>query len=149
MRSDFNHYSMWVLATIALAGLPGCATLAVFDKQAVPAKPESPSAASYFVEMHSQFGKPTVYQGEITKPTTVQEALDASGASDKYASMTIDLYRLLPDGNHIILPVEFQQKKKQVKYEQDYALHPNDRIIVLPKSSSVMDKFVDQVFGKL
>ena len=148
---SFNFKSpALTIGALSVLFLSGCATLTRINHQAESTDftLTDQDKAVYFVEMHSRIGKPTIYRGEITKPTTVQEALNESGAATRYAKMSVDLYRLLPDGDHLMLPVEFQ-KNKQVKYEQDYALHPNDRIIIKPKTNSVLDQFVDPVFGKL
>ncbi len=110
--------------------------------------PVAEQEAPYFVEIHSSFGKPKLYRGQITKPTTVQAALEISGAFSAMKSMTVDLHRRLPDGGSLKLPVEFD-KDKQVRIDQDYSLHPHDRIIARAKSSSPLDKLVDQVFGEL
>ena len=109
-----------------------------------PVEPPAP----FYVEMHPILGKPKVYEGEIAQPITVQNALQQSGAFKFTNSMTVDLHRQLPDGGILKMPVEFK-KNRQVMYEQDYALHPHDRIVVQAKSNSPFDKLVDQVFGEL
>ncbi len=111
-------------------------------------EPPVEEPAPYFVEMHPIIGKAKLFQGAISQPTTVQNALQQSGAFKMTNSMTVDLHRQLPNGGVLKLPVEFK-KNRQVKYEQDYALHPHDRIVVQAKSNSPLDKLVDQVFGEL
>ena len=141
--------------TVCLSGLlacfffSGCNLIPKINDQSLPAESAEAGPTAYFyVEMHKNFGEPKVYKGAITKPTTVQNALDESGAFKQFSGMKIDVYRQLPDGGALKLPVEFKSGK-QVKYEQDYALHPNDRIVVRPKSNSPLDKLVDSVFGEL
>ncbi len=152
IASIHRIFQLAVVATFAMA-CTGC--VSVFpnlNTSAVPAvtNPETVAnaTANYYVEMHPVLGKPKVYTGVISKPTTVQEALEASGALKEYPAMLVDLHRRLPNGASHKLPVEFK-KGKQVKYEQDYALHPNDRIVVQAKSNSPLDKIVVQVFGEL
>ena len=103
------------------------------DSSAAPTADSS--QANYFVEIHASFGQPKLFTGTISEPTTVQQALNKSGALKNIGSPQVDLYRVLPGGAPPLkMPVEF--KGKLVKYEQDYALHPNDRIIVRNNSSS-------------
>ena len=110
--------------------------------ESTTASAAAPGPAKYFVEIHTSFGQPKLYTGTITEPTTVQQALNKSGALKHLNSPQADLYRLLPGGNPPLkMPVEF--KGKQVKYEQDYALHPNDRIIARNKSNSTISDLVD------
>ena len=51
----------------------GCSTM-FLNPSATPMATETPvdSAGSYYVEMHTSFGKPTVFKGELTGPMTVQ-----------------------------------------------------------------------------
>ncbi len=139
--------------SICLSGLLCCFVLTgcgVFPKlgqeQLPPETTEAGPTSRYYVEIHKGFGEPKLYKGSITKPTTVQNALDESGAKKQFSAMSVDLYRQLPDGGTLKLPVEFKTGKN-VKYEQDYALHPNDRIVVKAKPNSPLDKLVDNVLG--
>lgn len=130
--------------------LSGCSSLPKFGKTDLP--PETSASAQqqakYVVELHSNFGKPKLYEGVIGEATRVQDALEASGAMKQFSSMSVDLYRPVPGNLPLKLVVEFKGKK-QIRYEQDYALHPGDRIIVKPKSDSPIEKMVTQVFGEL
>ena len=145
-----KYYSLMVLVSMCAFSLSGCSMFPKLDKSAVldNISAAEESTAEYFVEMHPNIGKPKLYRGKISEPTTVQQALEISGAMDEFSRIQVDVYRQLPDGRPLKLPVELK-KGKQVRYEQDYSLHPNDRIIVRPKSSSPLDKLVDQVFGEL
>ncbi len=138
---------LWVVVT---AGLSGCASLPTLgDRDAIaPESQASENPPEFFVEMHPLFSKPKVYRGVIEAPITIQEALDLSNASKLVRAPEVDVYRQLPNGGTLKLPVEFN-KKKRVKYEQDYALHPNDRIIVRSKPQSPLDKIANSVFGEL
>ena len=149
MPARFTRFLSLTIITCATISLTGCTAITKTAKNAVPVENSAAvSQDSFRVEMHPTFGKPKAYTGFITKPTTVQNALEESGALSEFSAMTIDLYRKLPDGRPLKLPVEFK-KGKQIRYDQDYSVHPNDQIIVRAKSNSPLDKFVDQVFGNL
>ena len=126
------------LPKIGKTDLPPEATISDQDQQPPPA---------YLVELHSNFGKPKLYEGKLDKPTRVQDALDASGALRQFSSMSVDLYRQVPGNLPLKLVVDFKGSN-QVRYEQDYALHSGDRLVVKPKSDSPMEKLVNQVFGE-
>lgn len=152
MSGHRNRFCQFAIVTLIACLLTGCTSVfPKLDANQIAAEAGSPAAAStanFFVEMHPIVGKPKVYQSEISKPTRVQEALEASGALKNFSKMQVDVYRQLPNGVTHKLPVEFKKNKKVVKYEQDYALHPNDRVVVRAAANSPLDKFVDQVFGE-
>ena len=128
----------------------GCSTLRTSGSKnaALPTDEAATPTANYYVEIHPAFGKPSLYTGEISKPTTVQEALEVSGAFDKLSNLSIDLHRRLPGGSPPLkLPVELKTSD-QVKYEQDYALHPNDRIVARQNTESPLDRVVDSLMGR-
>ncbi|MEM9412273.1 MAG: hypothetical protein AAGA30_14250 [Planctomycetota bacterium] len=145
-----KSYSFIVFTAMFMMICSGCSMFPKMEKSSavLDEMSKTESVAEYFVEMHPNLGKPKLYRGKISEPTTVQQALEASGAIDEFKRISVDVYRQLPDGRPLKLPVELK-KGKQVRYEQDYSLHPNDRIVVRPKSSSPIDKLVDQVFGEL
>ncbi len=130
--------------------LCGCSSIPKLGKSDLPAEvaQEAEPQATYVVEMNPRFGKKIVYNGQITEPIRVQDALELSGAAKKFSEMSVDLYRRVPNNIPLKLAVEFKKGKK-VRYEQDYALHPGDRIVVTPNSESPMDKVLGQVLGGL
>ena len=153
MVSSIN-LSSTVSASIALllsAGLliasSGCSTLNMFSQPAVlPEEEPAPSKGMYQVEMSGSFHKSTVYQGEIDGPITVQTVLERSGAIDKFRGMDILIYRVVQEtGQGLKMPVEYKYSQKMVSPEQDYAIHPNDRIVVSSRSNNALDRLVDSI----
>lgn len=124
----------------------GCSTLNNFSNAPVPTQPNTPSNGVYQVEMTGGFGKTTKFQGQLTGPVTVQEALEAAGAVEKYRSMEIAVFRVIREsGQGLRMPVDYNSRSKSVSQEQNYALHPNDRIVVTSRSNNPLDKFVDSI----
>lgn len=105
------------------------------------------SKGQYRVEVSGPMAKPRAQMGTITNQTTVQSALDASGALAKFRGADITVLRKTEDGRGLKMPVELQPGKKAVKFEQDYALHHGDRVIVTGKNGSMLDKVVTSLFG--
>ncbi|MFK7767073.1 MAG: hypothetical protein AB8B55_07605 [Mariniblastus sp.] len=117
-----------------------------FSTTAMPTEQSSPSAGKYQVEISSGFSKPQVFQGELTGPITVQDALEASGAIEKNRGMDVVVMRVVQDsGRGLRMPVDYEYRTKTVSQEQNYALHPNDRILVTARSSNPLDKFVKAI----
>jgi len=96
--------------------------------------------------MSGGFSPGEIYEGQIDGPLFVQDALERSGATERYRSMDILIYRIVKDsGKGLKLPVEYESSGKSVTHNQNYALHPNDRIVVTQRSQNVIDKFIDSV----
>lgn len=125
----------------------GCNSLLQnLNTTSMPTNPNAESAGQYYVEMHPAFGQPKIFQGELDGNLTVQQALERSGATKKYRGMNIGLFRFVKEsGRPLKLPVEYKYRNKQVSPDQNYALHPEDRIVVMPKSSSPLDKVMDSL----
>lgn len=133
-------------AGLVLALLSGCAALKPADKQDLPlGKSPNQPTDTYTVEFSDGFGGNRVFTGKIdeSKPT-VQSALEQSGAWRRYRSLEIDVIRKIPGKfQPLKMPVDCQPSKKAVKYEQDYALHGGDRILVSPKNNNPLAKILD------
>jgi hypothetical protein len=130
---------------IAVVCISGCASLPSLQRQA-ESIPENVGSTQelYRVEMQRDFQEPLMYTDEIDSESTVQTALERSGAIKKYRDMEIMILRVVKEtGRGLRMPVNYVPRKKSVSPEQNYAIHPGDRILVKPKSSNVLDKIVD------
>ena len=132
-----------ILTTTGCLGGIGLNNRAVLPTQPVSAEA---SAGQYQVEMTGNFSKSSVFQGEIDGPLTVQDALERSGATKKFRSMEVMIYRVVKEtGRGLKMPVEYKARNKSVLPEMDYALHPNDRISVRARSTNAIDKVIDSL----
>ena len=105
---------------------------------------EATTAAAYRVEMSGGFNASEIYEGQIEGPLFVQDALERSGATERYRSMDIMIYRIVEEsGRGLKLPVGYKSAEKVVMQNQNYALHPNDRIVVTNRSNNAIDKIID------
>ncbi len=113
----------------------------------LPTDPVSTEASNHYqVEMMGAFTKSAPFEGEIDGPLTVQDALERSGAIKKFRSMDIMIYRVVEETGRVLkMKVEYTPRTKTVKPELNYAIHPNDRIMVQARSLSSIDKFVDSL----
>ena len=132
----------------AMLASTGCSTLPLAQSQALPtaATAATESQGVYEVQMQGAFAKTSVSRGVIDGPITVQTVLQRSGALKKFRNMDITLLRIVKEnGQPLKLPVDFIPAKKTIRPEQDYAIHPNDRILIVSRSNNTIDKIVDTV----
>jgi len=132
----------------AVLASSGCSSLPTTQTQALPTGAPQGQAAPAFYEVHMKgsFSKATSSRGVIDGPITVQTVLERSGAIDKFRNMEITLMRVVKEtGQGLKLPIDFQAGKNSIRPEQDYAIHPNDQILIVSKSNSAIDKVFDSI----
>ena len=136
----------------ALLASSGCSSLPKTQNKALPAAATQTQEAQgvYEVHMKGAFAKESISRGVIDGPITVQTVLERSGAIEKFRNMEITIMRVVKEsgqgiGQGLKLPVDFQSGKNAVRPEQDYAIHPNDRILIVSKSNNAIDKIVDSL----
>jgi hypothetical protein len=139
------------LAAMIVAGFAmaqtGCSTLNTFaDANSAPPVAGQPANGMYMVDIVPMVGKQTSYKGQIRPNMTVQNALEESQALKRMRAAEINVFRIVKgSGKTLKLPVHLQPGKKIAKFEEDYALHSGDRIVVEAKGSSGMEIF-DSMF---
>ncbi len=135
-----------IVAVCVLA--QGCSTLP--NSTSISEAETAAAVASgqfYTVRMETNGGQAQVVQQPIEGAMTLQDALLQSGATKKFRNMQVDLYRTNSNtGDSIKMAIEYEPKTKSVPVEQDYALHPGDRILVRPRETKPLDEFM-KAFG--
>ncbi len=122
---------------IALLAFAGCTTLNV-GKLGITGDDAPPTGASYALEIHSYVSATKTMSEPFHDGMTVQDALTQSGALTFHKNVEIDVLRR--EGNQWVrMPVEYDVGKRHVKFEQDYALHPDDRVVIRPKTTNPID----------
>jgi hypothetical protein len=142
--------SVFVIALLIgpLGCLSGCSTLSNLNGPS-QTPIAAPSAGTYQVELSGGFSKESVYKGTLDGPITVQTALERSGAIKKFRDMDVTILRVVEEsGRGLRMPIEYLPGKKWVSPENDYAILPNDRILVESVSNNLIDIVVDSVTGK-
>jgi len=126
----------------------GCSTLQPLSNSAPPVAGQA-VAGMYMVNVFPAFGgKETSFKGQIRGNMTVQNALEESGAMKMARKADIELFRVVQgSGRTLKMPVEFQKGTSLVKFEQDYALHPGDRLVIRGKAGSGMGKVLDSILS--
>lgn len=129
--------ALLILAVFAIMQ-SGCSTLdTLASSESVPPVSE-PGKGMYMVDMVPLAGKQTSFKGKIRSNMTVQNVLEESGALKKIRNPKITVYRIIRGkGKPLKLPVPMQSGKRIVKFENDYSIHPGDRIVVKSNSGGL------------
>jgi hypothetical protein len=149
-----QRYPLFILVLVFLGGLSGCQTMnAEFsnlfgeEPSVTAAPPASPDGPKFFVEFRDDGRKPILVPVPLTDVLYVQQALEQTGALKRYRRAKIELYRQLPQGGGHKLPIELDRGKRQVPTGSDYALHPNDRIVITEDTSTIVDDMLESLTG--
>jgi hypothetical protein len=130
--SRFDPARLWTWFAIVCisASFCGCASV----PKTVPVDERASFQATgdrYAVDIETGFGKPVHWEGPVIRDLTVQGALEASGALRRIRVPEIEIIRVVPESGQLLrLKAQMQPGKRVVKYEQDYAILPGDRLIV-------------------
>jgi hypothetical protein len=119
-----------------LAMLFGDAPSAQVAEQAEAAAADAPK---FYIELRESGNKPQLAKLPLPDVLYIQQALDQSGATRQFRRMKVELYRQLPGGGGHMLPVEFDHANRRVPPGKDYAIHPNDRLVITEDTSTVLD----------
>ena len=84
----------------------------------------------------------------IQQGMTVQDVLEQSGATKRWKRLRVLVKRVIP-GKQMRhrLEVDYDVNERRVPFEQDYAILPNDIILVAPDQTSQFAKTVDKLSG--
>jgi hypothetical protein len=148
-----------LLATfVVLSGLVGCAgfgnrpepTLNAEITQAAAATgAPAPQADKYTVEIRPASGKAEALPQSLTDHICVQEALEKSGAAKRFKRFEVELYRPLSGDRWHRMVLDFDRSNRRIPAENDYALQPGDRLIVIEDTSDIFDDVAQQVLRPL
>ena len=103
--------------------------------------------SKYLVEFREKGKQPQIAKMALPDVLYVQQALEQSGALGRFRRMKIEIYRHLPNGGGHRLDIPFDRAKRQVPPSGDYAIHPNDRIVVTEDTSTVVDDMLESLGG--
>lgn len=106
-----------------------------------------PGAPQYVVRLEGQgWSKSETKKGPITKGMTIDDVLVATRAKQKFRHMEIKIIRKVASTGQVLkMPVDFKASNRTVKSQQNYAIHPNDQILIRQVVTSPLDKFIDSM----
>jgi hypothetical protein len=103
----------------------------------------APEGPTYQIEFREEGRQPQLVQLPLPEVLYIQQALEQSGAIRRFRRMKIELYRKLPNGGGHRLDIPFDRSKRRIPSAGDYAIHPNDRIVVTEDASTIVDEMLD------
>jgi len=109
----------------------------------------APEANSCFVEIRAVGEEPQRIRMSLDDAVYVQKVLEQTGLVKKFRNMEIEISRKLENGTRHKLDVRYDAKRKHVVSAFDYALHPNDLIVIRQDNSSSFDEMLKKLAGPL
>jgi hypothetical protein len=158
MLCKLPSFASFALASILLASLftGGCATIdrkSTLDLADIPGAPAA-EVPECTIVLQPGRGKPDVVKMPLTEGATVQTALDHSKATKRFRRMDIHVLRTSPGrgsspGRVQKMNVKFNRPRRKVEIDHDYALYPNDRVVIEEDTSTILDELVEKVGGQM
>jgi len=139
----FGQLAMAAMILTVTSLTTGCSSLpsALTANGLLSESAESPVASSsqdqYLVDMQMSYGGTKKFKGNIGPGTTVQSAIEASGATKKFRNMDVAVMRKVEgDFQPLKMSCSYNSAKKWISPETDYALQHGDRIMITPHAES-------------
>ncbi|MFM7738219.1 MAG: hypothetical protein ACKO9H_02365 [Planctomycetota bacterium] len=143
MSGKTTHHILLGMLVLSLAISSGCSSMLTARKTDLPLEENGPKNR-YSIVVDSPYSRDDVKYGELKKGMTVQQALKEQGLVNKHRTSEITVMRPVPEKGEVIpMACEFQPGKPLIKFEQDYALHAGDRVVITPKKTA-MEKMLDR-----
>lgn len=141
----------WTIAVASLASV-GCTTMTPSSQreaQKQAATSSAPSSTQCTVDFRPAGKSPDVGNVEIPADASVQQVLEKSKATKRFARMNIELYRQLPNGAWHKMVVEYDRASKKVDAMHDYHVRPGDRLVIIEDTTDIFDDMMTSSFGPL
>jgi hypothetical protein len=144
------------MALALLAAAVGCQSVDSELAKKLGSLPESPGeapaapkaeVAKFQVEVRESGKQPELKQFPLPQTLYVQQVLDQSGVLRRFRRLKIEIYRQLPGGRGHRLDVAFDRAEHRVPPGADYAIHPNDRIVITEDTSTLLDDMLESLSG--
>lgn len=148
-------YRYLLLAAIPLGLLlsSGCSMLDLKSNWLAGEKPltELPAVTGdrVFIELYPEKGSPMKTVLPLKPGTVVSQALQRSGTLDRFKRMDVTLIRKSPQAGEIKMELPYEHSKRRIEPRYDYALYPNDRVVVEERVATALDDLMRSVGGGL
>lgn len=146
-----SRFASLVFAAFALAvTASGCATFSPgWNDSALETASTAPQPQGmYKVELRPHRGERERVEIPFSGVPYVQQALKESGAIKRFRRMEVEIVRTA-QGTPQKMRSSYDHVHKQVPIEWDYALYPNDLIIVTEDPSTMFDDMVQSALGPI
>lgn len=145
-----RYLALLTLATIFSTGcvvaMPNIDPTTMFGQVEDALPPNSPKAS---VELRSVRGAKETKEVAFAEGDSVETALMRSGAVSRFRNMQVQLFRPEGQPGSVVHPlqVEFDAGARRVPAQYDYALRPNDRLVVTEIIVSPFDEMLKGFLG--
>jgi hypothetical protein len=108
-----------------------------------------PDGPTFQVEIREEGRQSQLTRMPLQNPMYVQQVLERSGALSRYNRVKVEIYRQLPEGGGHRLDVAFDQNTHRIPPSSDYAIHPDDRVVITEDRSTILDDMLESIGGPL
>jgi hypothetical protein len=131
---------------LAAALLSGCAALdtGAGTSLPVPVASDGTQAPSITMEIREAGERPRIEQIVLDGDTTVQQSLEKANLVKKFRRMDIHIVRVVGD-HRAKMDVKYEHARAQVDPLYDYALYPNDHVIVQQVTKTALDDMLESL----
>lgn len=145
-RSKHIQAAAGITCSLIIMLATGCAQMGSFYEKDIPVDEDVANhsrAATCQVVIDSQWGDPQRLEIPITERMTVQDVLAEADAIRRFGKIEVEVHRVSRQSRRMMkLPVNYETRERRVSYEQNYAILPNDRIVVRHAESSPLDSIL-------
>jgi hypothetical protein len=135
------------VTSMAILLLSGCAMIDTGDKS-LPLPGSTDVAAApgpaITMEIRAAGKKPEIKPFQLDNGSTVQQMLEKSKLVKRFRRMDIEILRVAGQ-QRAKLAVKYDHTEAQVRPEYDYALYPDDHVIVQEVTKTAFDDMFDSV----
>jgi hypothetical protein len=116
------------------------------SKSDTPLEQDGPT---FVVEVQPDGKSKKTYKRPVPEDGTyVGQVLEESNALKRFGRVTIELWRPLPNGaGYHKLGIPFDRKQKAVPPGYDYAIHADDRLVIIEDTSTLLDDMLGSITG--
>jgi hypothetical protein len=99
---------------------------------------------TFTVQVHPAGDKPSQAVFPLVQDTYIQSMLDQLGIAKRFRRVKVELYRPLAEG-HLRMDIQYDREERRVPPGYDYALRPNDQLVITEDPSTVVDDILESV----
>jgi hypothetical protein len=148
MVSEKNARRGLQTATLLMAvlTLSGCAAFDTSPNNSLPLPTGTDGAQtrSITMEIRASGEKPRIEQVVLDGDNTVQQALEKANLIKKFRRMNIHIVRVVGD-HRARMDVKYEHAKAHVDPLYDYALYPNDHLVVQEVTKTAFDDMLESL----
>ena len=131
---------------LAISTLAGCTAMHTMAENSIPlaTDPQTAGTPSISMEIRAAGKKPRIETVTLDGSMTVQQSLEKTNLTKAFRRMDIQILRMAGD-QRLKMDVKYEHNQAQVDPLYDYALHPNDHVIVREVTKTTLDDMMESL----